>query len=320
MFKYIKPLLGKFGIYDHAANFYIKNIVRYSAKLKGINIKYFEKDGIKCISFLRGQKEIIISEKNYIYSKDIIKEYDYYFNSVEFNELSTKKTVDYSKKREHKLKKSGLIFEFVSLPESEETTDLYIKNANLKNGDVVLDLGCYCGASTHAFSKQVGLNGKVYAFEPDPLSFASLKQNIQRHCLENVILFNNGVWSERTKLNFQSEGNLGSSITSISGRKNGMVKIDVISINDLVLDYKIDRIDFIKMDIEGAETYVLKSIPIILQKFKPRLIIEPHFVNGKLNTQEIIEFLKCNKYECKILQQGECVLPLIYAIHQEGSE
>lgn len=320
MLKYIKPLLCKFGVYERAARFYIKNILRYTAQLKGVSINYISRAGIKCISFSMGEKEIIISEDNYIYSNDIIKEFDYFFNSVEFNELSRKKVVDYSKKKDHKLQRSGLVFEFVSLPESEETTEIYIENANLKHGDIVLDLGCYCGASTHAFSKQVGLDGKVYAFEPDPLSFASLKYNVERHSLGNVVIFNKGVWHETTKLKFQSEGNLGSSLTNISGRSNGALQVDVISIKDLIKDLKIDKIDFIKMDIEGAETYVLKSISQVLQNFKPRLMIEPHVVDGKLNSEEILDFLKKNKYRCEIIKQGECVLPLIYAQHQAESQ
>ena len=56
-------------------------------------------------------------------------------------------------------------------------------------------------------------------------------------------------------------------------------------------EFKLKRCDFIKMDIEGSEIQVLKSSKEFIKKFKPKLIIEPHFINGELNTNLIISHI-----------------------------
>src|SRR6185295_19864830 len=126
----------------------------------------------------------------------------------------------YSKQATHTMKGRNLDFVFTSFAESFESLDLYLDFAQLEAENVVFDLGAYCGLSTYVFSKAVGPNGKVFAFEPDTDNFKALCQNTQSHSLENVVTVHKRIWSSSKKLLFQQEGNLGSSFVEISGRNS----------------------------------------------------------------------------------------------------
>ena len=83
--------------------------------------------------------------------------------------------------RFHRLRPSGLSLRFTALPEPECTSETYLQHARLAPGDLVLDLGAYCGGTTLAFARAVGPGGHVVAFEPDPANAAALRENVARH-------------------------------------------------------------------------------------------------------------------------------------------
>jgi hypothetical protein len=96
------------------------------------------------------------------------------------------------------------------------------------------------------------------------------------------------------------------------------IKSAVASISDGFMLYKIDRIHFMKMDIEGSEVQVLTLSREILMKFKPRLIVEPHYINGRLNDKEIMIEMKSIGYKCEVVAQGEFDhQPLLYFFCEE---
>jgi len=71
---------------------------------------------------------------------------------------------------------------------SPEITDVLKKN--VKKGDTVVDIGAHIGYFTIILSDLVGNDGKVIAFEPNPITFSILKKNIETNSLSNVILEN----------------------------------------------------------------------------------------------------------------------------------
>jgi FkbM family methyltransferase len=117
----------------------------------------------------------------------------------------------------------------------------------------ILDCGANIGLSVLYFkSKYPGAN--IIAFEPDPTNFTLLKKNIEGNNLHNVELRNEAVWKDNTTIEFVSDGTLGSKIGSTSSGSN------VIRMNATRLrDYLDEKIDFLKLDIEGAEYEVLKD-------------------------------------------------------------
>jgi len=74
---------------------------------------------------------------------------------------------------------------------------------------------------------------------------------------------------------------MGSSATAIVGKWRGNnVRVETITLEQIRDMYRLSRMDFIKMDIEGAETEVLKASADILKQFRPGLLIEAHWVGG----------------------------------------
>ena len=159
----------------------------------------------------------------------------------------------------------------------------------------------------------MGGGGKVLTFEPDSNNYEALTRNIAAHQLTNVTAFNMGIWSVTTTLSFQAEGNLGSSIAMPNGRTSNLHSISVISLDDLVEKCGLERLDFAKFDIEGAELSALAAASNAWWRLRPKMVIEPHVVNGTVCTEALCEILRYRGYAIQILPQAKLRLPLIYA-------
>jgi len=143
------------------------------------------------------------------------------------------------------------------------------KNVKPSSGDVIIDAGAYFGDTALWFSKYIG-NGRVYAFEPMEDNFKILKENIKANSLEKIVIpVKKGVGETESKLKIS--GYAGGASVEFGG-SNGKT-IDIISIDKFVSDNKIEHVDFIKMDIEGAELSALKGAAETIKKFKPKLAI-----------------------------------------------
>jgi FkbM family methyltransferase len=256
---------------------------------------------------------ILISPEHELYLKDMINFFDYYHGAVIPNIIKGVAVVDYSHPTLQKLTRSGIEFDFPSLPESDESTEAYMTALDVKLGEAVFDLGAYAGASAYFLAKAVGTEGIVISFEPDEINFRYLRANITRHNLTNVRPVQKGVWSESTSLEFQAEGNMGSSIAKILRRKSNVKVVQVVSLEDAAKLTGGKRVSAVKMDIEGAEVVVLRKAGEFLREHQPRLIIEPHVVEGKMATEEICHILQNYGYVTELLSQGTQNWPLIAA-------
>ena len=183
----------------------------------------------------------------------------------------------------------------------------------MKPGEVVLDIGAYCGGSTIFFSQLVGDKGEVHAFEPDGANFEALSINAERLRRSNIILYHKGIWSIRGQIEFQAEGNMGSAVAGIMARRSKNQSIEVVTLEDALENCRGKKSHVIKMDIEGTELTVLQSSRKILASTLPRLIIEAHVVHGQENTRDLCAFLEACGYVCKVVPQGKLSLPLVAA-------
>jgi FkbM family methyltransferase len=131
--------------------------------------------------------------------------------------------------------------------------DVYQRSEFLKENDVVLDLGASVGSFSVVASKMVGKKGKVIAIEPDVCGFEILKRNISRNNCHNIIPLKAGVG-----------GTPGEGQITFSRRT---YRFKVNTLENILRELNIvDRINFIKMDIEGFEDEVVReSIQILKQ-------------------------------------------------------
>lgn len=158
-----------------------------------------------------------------------------------------------------------------------ESFETAIVKTYIKNGFHVLDIGANIGYYSLVFASLVGSQGKVYAFEPTPRTFQILKHNIHQNGFDSVVTpYQYGISNVNQKAQlYINDYNKGDNRLYKSADMKS-VDIDLVTIdNFLKLDSKID---FIKMDIQGAEALAIKGMFQLLQKDKPTVIMEfwPH--------------------------------------------
>ena len=211
-------------------------------------------------------------------------------------------TVYYSRPRLHRLKKSGILFYFSSMAEDLDMTEGYLKQYRPKAGETVIDCGAYCGTSAYIFSQLVGSTGRVFALEPDAISYRMLLKNIKRHRLTNVIPLNIGIWSTTGTLSFNADGGLGSGANLILQRGffKSLIEIPVFSLEDFCRLYNIGRGCLIKMDIEGSELEVIRgSLNFIGENTFEFAVASYHLVGGQMTCNRLEELFGQAGYRAK---------------------
>ncbi len=293
--------------------------VKRLARGRQLRVQY-SKDRIAIVDRAR-KRQIWLSRANAIYTSDMAIFFEYYFNAVAPFQLpgGGDQVVDYSTPRFHKV--TG--FEdfpvlFPSLAEPYQTCEQYLDFARLQEGQTVFDLGCYSGLTAIAFSKAVGGTGRVISVEPDPRNFSACVENVNLHRrvngLDTITLLPVAVSSTSGRLKFSAEGSMGSSAVSIVGAHRGaVIEIPCTTLDDLAKQSGVERVAFIKMDIEGSELEVIRNAGSFLRVHQSRLIIEPHIVNGALCTGELIALLTSYGYECNVIAQIGLSAPLLTA-------
>lgn len=163
----------------------------------------------------------------------------------------------------------------------------------IRPGDVVLDCGGFVGdyAKT-ALSKGAG---KVIVVEPSDEALACIRLN-HRAEIESgrVVVYAKGVWDreERLWLSHQDATNpqdkaVGSNETSAGEW------IDLTTVDRIVEELKLDRLDAIKLDVEGAESRAIAGARNTLQRFKPRLAVATeHTSNRRQNNVNVISTMR----------------------------
>lgn len=137
----------------------------------------------------------------------------------------------------------------------------------LKKGDVVIDAGAYTGLFSIYASKRIGDSGRVFAFEIDPFNFILLRKNIKLNHLKNVCLIKKGVYSKDLVLPIEIHGT-GSKIAPVKKKEKFINKVQVIALDNELKRLKISDIDFVKMDIEGAQMEAVRGLNKTLKKSK----------------------------------------------------
>ncbi len=268
-------------------------------------------------------RTIRLSRANAVYIPDMIESFDYFHGSADAVTARVRgrllKLVDFSTPRLHNVTGfSDFPVLCPSLTEPYGTTEQYLEFANLSEGDIAIDLGSYSGLTSIAFSKAVGASGKVIALEPDPLNYACVEHNIATHVarngIDNIVLLPAAASPTSGTLRLSSEGAMGSALTSIVGSYRGeTIEVESVSLADLVKRQKLPRVDFIKMDIEGAELALITESTDFFAKHLPRMVIEPHAVEGRLTSEPILRCLGQLGYTCSVIEQHGMSLPLITA-------
>ncbi len=147
----------------------------------------------------------------------------------------------------------------------------YFDKVKVESGNVVLDVGALVGNTALYFSKMVGKEGKVYAFEPVQSSFELLKENIVKNNVENVEAVNIGLSDKNFEALMNEAGGGSAVIENVSS--DNLQRVKMMRCDDFVEERNLKSVDFIKMDIEGFELKALRGCEETIKRFKPKLAI-----------------------------------------------
>lgn len=128
---------------------------------------------------------------------------------------------------------------------------------HIKKGDLVVDIGANIGLHTVHFSKAVGESGSVIAFEPDPMNFILLRENIKLNNCTNVEAHNIALGnSNETRNLYRCNRNKGKQSFADLDKLNDPIRVEVRTAKD----YLSDTPALVKLDVEGAEPFVIEGL------------------------------------------------------------
>ena len=147
-------------------------------------------------------------------------------------------------------------------------------NKGERSGDIVLD----CGANVGVYAKTALATGAklVVAIEPAPENLDCLRHNLAREIADGrVIVYPKGVWDkdDTLRLNRDSKNSARDSLFQLKGSSTDSIQVPLTTIDKLVAELHLTRVDFIKMDIEGAEKNAILGARNTLHRFKPRMAL-----------------------------------------------
>jgi FkbM family methyltransferase len=185
---------------------------------------------------------------------------------------------------------------FLQILAEEFVEDVYGVRTALRPGDVVFDLGAHVGAFTVPAARAVGADGRVVALEPGRENHRLLARNVAANRLPNVTLLEEGAWSHPDRLKLRLSTTSGAhAIDSLAaeGTGGGVEEIVVDTVDNLVGRLALPRVDFVKMDVEGAEIAVLEGMVETLHRDRPALAIAAyHRVGGRETHRVIVPWLR----------------------------
>jgi len=164
-----------------------------------------------------------------------------------------------------------------------------IFDAFIDNNSIVMECGCHIGAHT---IKMASLCDTLYGFESMPDSYELLNKNIKLNDIHNTKIYKKGVADKAgiTKYEWIDPGNIGGSGLSNNPmgkppwlkRTEKNIEVELMTIDSLELD----KLDFMKIDVEGYEVLVIEGAMNTIKKCKPIIVMEvwsDHFSNVDIN-------------------------------------
>jgi len=168
-----------------------------------------------------------------------------------------------------------------------------------KEGDTVIDVGAGIGSEIHYYSQMVGKMGKVVAIEAHPQTFACLKKFCELNHLENVVPLHVAVGDHdgSVLINDRSD-HIANSIMGVTA--GAMVPLKTL--DSIVDSLQLEKINFLKMNIEGAERLAIVGMQTCISKIETLCISCHDFIadsggSDDLRTKSIVRaFLQENRF------------------------
>ena len=162
----------------------------------------------------------------------------------------------------------------------------------------IVDCGANIGLRIIYF-KRLYPNAKIIGFEPDKQVYDLLSYNVNSFKLKGITLINKGLWNQKKTVRFYAEGSDGGRI-AVKGDKKNIVEIKTTSLRT----YINKPVDFLKIDIEGAETRVIENCEDLLYRVD-KIFIEYHsFLKETQSLDKILKILTKSSFRYYISSIG----------------
>jgi FkbM family methyltransferase len=179
----------------------------------------------------------------------------------------------------HQLKLPTRYFKY--FPSTYEHENFEFLSKSCKEGSVIIDIGAHIGLFSVIASQVAGSRGKVFAFEPAPSTYKLLQHTIDINHKKDVIEpFQKAVGKEAGKITFfVSDGEADNSNSLVNYKDDRAlhgIDVEVTSVDAFVQEKNLSRLDFIKIDVEGAEYDTLRGAAGTLKSLRPVCIVAIH--------------------------------------------
>jgi len=171
---------------------------------------------------------------------------------------------------------------------------IYTKFYNIESDDVIIDVGAHVGIFTCMISSEIG-NGKIVSIEPHPVNFRLLIRNLLLNNIKNVIPIKLALSDKEGKKRLYVGNSQSHSL--LLRKSNNFLNVQVKTLDQLVDELKLDKIDLVKINAEGSEFDILKGaekVPpniralVIAANHRPR---DPHDISKFLVALRSSEFV-----------------------------
>lgn len=174
--------------------------------------------------------------------------------------------------------------------------EMYYK---VKNGDNIAEMGAYMGFYTLYLSEKVGNDGHIIAIEPIPDNVKYLRKNIEANNIKNVTIVPKGVWKEKSVMTFSRKvGDNQSASVELNYNNNTTFDVNVDSLDNILTDNKMERINFMLIQLNGVEPEALMG----LSRYKPQnfAIAARYSKENENAAKKIRKVLNERGYSCNI--------------------
>jgi FkbM family methyltransferase len=196
----------------------------------------------------------------------------------------------------------------------------------VKPGAVCIDAGANIGSVTVRLMQLVGDQGLVYAFEPVPHVFQKLYANVDLNTHNGASASLHQVALSRVsghaKMEIASDEFANQGMASLQGEGHPAVcqsvDVETMTLDDFVRNHNITRLDLIKMDVQGAEAWIVDGGVDTLARLKPDLIVEvsPQCLRAFDKTpSELLRSIEAIGYDCFLVSESGHFTSPIYAIN-----
>jgi len=174
---------------------------------------------------------------------------------------------------------------------SRKNQDLHLKEGKyleLKKGDVVFEIGAYIGFHAIKMSELVSKDGKIIAVEAVPDNFRLLVKNIEVNQINNIIPIHLAVWEKKGVIPFNINQNQENSACADVVESKSKMDISCDTIDNIYHQLKLDKIDFVRVQTNGAEQEALKGMTKVLKMY-PKLLVAVPYKNKDVIQQILIK-------------------------------